>query len=132
LLKDFHHGRTVPYNPQVTHNAQRTCLMLNWKVEDAAAMLASGFEATQKAMGRLSSGSHPLPARWSAVIERSTKIRNGVEKVSGGIALVPDIRGLTIRRVIKVWLQRLDAVVIGTGTVIDNHLAGERLARGQA
>lgn len=119
----------------IAHKTQRAVPdVLNLKVEDAVAMLeASGFEADVEGDGTVVVGQSPAPG---SVVARDAnvqlKIRNGVEKVSGGIALVPDIRGLTIRRAINsLATQRLDAVVIGTGTVIGQSPSpGERLRQG--
>ena len=55
-----------------------------------------------------------------------------VKPASGGFALVPDVRGLTIRRAMNsLAVQQLDAVVMGTGTVVGQTPApGERLRHG--
>jgi cell division protein FtsI (penicillin-binding protein 3) len=108
--------------------------VVNLKIDDAVATLhASGFEPDIQGDGAIVVGQSPAPG---AVLGREARVavktRDGVAKVSGGVAFVPDIRGLTIRRAINsLAAQRLDAVVIGTGTVVGQSPApGERLRQG--
>jgi len=108
--------------------------VLNLKVEDATAMLeAGGFSCDVDGDGTVVVSQSPAPGTVLAHETRvQLKTQNGVKSVSGGIALVPDTRGLTIRRALNsLSTQRLDAVIIGTGTVVgQSPKPGERVRQG--
>jgi penicillin-binding protein 2B len=128
-------SRTAPVQAIAGNSTQHAVPdVVNLKVDDAVATLqASGFEPDIQGDGAIVVEQSPAPG---AVLGRTgrvaVKTRDGVTRVSGGVAFVPDIRGLTIRRAINsLAAQRLDAVVIGTGTVVGQSPApGERLRQG--
>ena len=108
--------------------------VVNLKTVDAlAALRAIGFEADVQGDGAIVVDQSPAPGvvlgRGSTV---ELKTRDGLKRISGGITLVPDTRGLTIRRALNsLATQRLDAIIIGTGTVVgQSPLPGERLRQG--
>ncbi len=106
----------------------------NMKTADAEATLeAGGLEADINDDGPVVIGQSPAPgstaSRGSTVVLTTVA---GNAAGTGGFALVPDVRGLTIRRAMNsLAVQQLDAVVIGSGTVVGQTPApGERLRRG--
>jgi cell division protein FtsI/penicillin-binding protein 2 len=106
----------------------------NLKIADAEAMLeAGGLEADVSDDGPIVLAQSPAPG---GTLERGSTVTlttaTGTATAAGGFALVPDVRGLTIRRAMNsLAVQQLDAVVLGTGTVVAQSPApGERLRRG--
>jgi membrane peptidoglycan carboxypeptidase len=106
----------------------------NMKTADAEATLeAGGLEADIEDDGPIVISQSPAPrstAERGATVTLTTVV--GSTPAAGGFALVPDVRGLTIRRAMNsLAVQQLDAVVVGTGTVVGQSPApGERLRRG--
>jgi cell division protein FtsI (penicillin-binding protein 3) len=106
----------------------------NMKAEDAEATLeAGGLEAENSDDGPIVIAQSPAPG---TTVERGSTVTLSTlvnaKPASGGFALVPDVRGLTIRRAMNsLAVQQLDAVVVGTGTVVGQTPApGERLRHG--
>lgn len=106
----------------------------NMKAEDATAMLeAGGLEADVTGDRPVVIGQSPAPGttvKRGATVHLTTT--EAARRAAAGIALVPDVRGLTIRRAMNsLATQKLDAVVVGTGTVVGQTPApGERLRHG--
>jgi beta-lactam-binding protein with PASTA domain len=106
----------------------------NMKTDDAEATLeAGGLEADIEDDGPIVIGQSPAPgatAERGATVTLTTVVGNA--PASGGFALVPDVRGLTIRKAMNsLAVQQLDVVIIGTGSVVGQTPApGERLRRG--
>ena len=106
----------------------------NMKTADAEATLkAGGLDADITDDGPVVIGQTPAPGttvKRGATVTLTTVV--GAAQGTGGFALVPDLRGLTIRRAMNsLAVQQLDAVVVGSGTVVGQSPApGERLRRG--
>lgn len=106
----------------------------NMKTDDAEATLeAGGLDADIEDDGPIVIGQSPAPGSTvgrGATVTLTTVV--GSTPATGGFALVPDVRGLTIRRAMNsLAVQQLDVVIIGTGSVVGQTPApGERLRRG--
>jgi penicillin-binding protein 2B len=62
----------------------------------------------------------------------TVRTNDNTRMLPGGVALVPDLRGLSMRRAINsLTLQHLDASIVGSGTVVgQTPRPGERVRQG--
>ncbi len=108
--------------------------VVNLKTDVAVALLkGEGFDPQVAGGGTViveqipSSGT--MMARHAEV---SIRTNDNTRMLPGGVALVPDLRGLSMRRAINsLTLQHLDASIVGSGTVVgQTPLPGERVRQG--
>ena len=104
------------------------------RYETAAAMLASqGFDVERTGEGAVVLAQSP-PSGTKLSSDRHVKLVTGTpgSPMRNGFAVVPDVRGLTIRRAVnRLSMQHLDVAVEGSGIVsIQDPQAGERVKVG--